>query len=330
MNVPMPWAALFPSQISGEPSLELARWRGDWREFWVQWHEDRVYFQLTEGEPTVWASLQACAPDEAISCFEEAVLARRYGACFRAQTKVRYGIEHRFEHCFSLHFVYAPDGTGLLREWFGREWIAFAPNGTRIWALWPDLHLPQIGVYETRECCQLAANSVRDELRFRRISDQDIAQLSWRSQRTEAEFARVMNWIFDAGLFAFGERERRWASVNLNCCSPDLKSSLYLPQPTGPGNAQLFDWLRAYFVGEGIEWRSTDWGRRKFRKLRAREPHLRAFFEPRSVAWSVRFGDRDAPTFHQQLEARLQLRAWLRANATPDEAECWMESATPT
>ena len=323
MKVPIPWTSLFPSQVSGETSLELVRWRGDWREFWVRWHEDRVYFQLVEGEPTVWASLKNCVPEQAVACFEDAVLERSYGACFRAQTKVRYG---KTEDCFSLHFIYAPDGTGLLREWFSRDWIAFAPTQTRIWALWPDLHLPQIGVYETRECCQFAANSVRDEIRFRRIPDQDIAQLSWRSPRTEDEFARVMNWIFDAGLFDFGARDRRWASVNLNCCSPNLKSSLSLPHPKGPNNAQLFDWLRGYFVGEGIEWRETDWGKRKFRQLRLREPHLRAFFAPRSVAWRVRLAGRDAPSFHQQLEARLQLRDWLRDKATPEEIETFLRT----
>ncbi len=321
MKVPIPWAPLFPSQISGETSREMARWRGDWRDFWVQWHEDRVYFQLVEGEPTVWASLETCAQSEAISCFENAVLERRYGACFSAQTKVRYG---KTQDCFSLHFIYAPDGTGILREWFSRDWIAFAPNQTRIWALWPDLHLPAVGAFETRECCQLAAGSVRDEIRFRRIPDQDIAHLSWRSQRTEEEFARVMNWIWNAGLFDFGDRDRRWASVNLNCYSLDLKSSLYLPRPKGPNNARLFDWLRAYFVGEGIEWRVTDWGQRKFRKLRAREPHLRAFFAPHSIAWNVPFGKRDEPSFHQQIEARLQLRDWLRDKATSTEIETFL------
>lgn len=318
MKVPIPWTPLFPSQVSGETSRETARWRGDWREFLVQWHEDRVYFQLVEGEPTVWASLASCDADAALACFEDAVCERRYGACFRASTQVRYGKTH---DSFMLQFIYAPDGTGLLREWFSRDWIAFAPNQTRFWALWPDLHLPQIGVRETRECCQLAAGSVRDEIRFRRVRDEEIAQLSWRSATNETEFARVMNWVWDAGLFNFGERDRKWASVSLSCCLPTLKSNLRLPEPSGENNARLLNWLCSYFVGEGVEWRVTGWGQRRFRKLRAREPHLRAFFGPRFVSWHVRFGDRDEPSFHQQIEARLQLRDWLRNRDAPSEAE---------
>ncbi len=323
MKVPIPWAPLYPSQRSGETSLELARWRGDWREFWVQWHEGRVYFQLIEGEPTVWASLAICAEDEAIACFENAVSKRRYGACFCANVQVRYGLTH---DVFPLQFIYAPDGTGFLREWCSRDWIAFAPPQTRIWALLPDLHLPAVGARETRECCQFAANSVSDAIRFRRVSDEEIARLSWRSQTNENEWKRVMNWLWDAGLLDFGENGRKWASVSFSCCIPHPKSNLGLPAPKSESNTRLMNWLRTYFIGEGFEWRATDWGKRRFRKLRAREPHLRAFLEPRSISWHVRFGDQSDPTFHQQLEARLQLRDWLRDKVAPAQIEAFLRA----
>ena len=332
MNVPIPWAPLYSSQTSGESSLESVRWRGDWREFWVQWHEDRVYFQLVEGEPTVWSSLETCAQNQAITCFEGAVCERRYGACFLVDTKVRYGWSKEF---YSLQFIYAPDGAGLLREWSSRDWITFAPYQTRIWALFPDLHLPNREADESRECCQYAANSVRDLIMFRRVGDEEIDALAWRTNITQAEFECVMRWIWRAGLFHF--EENRYRSVSLVSCSlgtrgngwarpnvPLLQSVLHLPDPQGE-NAQKFQqWLRSYFVGEGLGWQATEWGQRRFRRLRAREPHLRAFFEARSIYWHVYF-DSDS-TFHQQLEARLQLRAWLLQRATPDETERFLRA----
>ena len=80
MKLPIPWTPLYPSQRSGEVSLQLAHWRGDWRECRVQWHEDRVYFRLANMDPKLWASLESCAEDEAIACFQDAVKSKCYGA----------------------------------------------------------------------------------------------------------------------------------------------------------------------------------------------------------------------------------------------------------
>ena len=334
MTLPIPWAPLYPSQISGAPSLETVRWRGDWRDFNVQWHEDRIYFQLVEGEPTVWASLESCAPDEAVACFEDAVLARRYGACFVTHTKVHWGYEH---FLFLLHFTYAPDGTGFLREWCSRDWIAFAPPQTRFWALLPDLHLPAVGAPESRECCQFAAKSVREQILFRRIPDEEIARLRWRSHTTQTEFERVMRWTWNAGFLRpeiDPKRNSNFWKAGLHTgfrrsvtdSAPCLDSNLFLSHLRWSANPAGWEWLCNYFSGEGLQWHATEWGQRKFRRLRAREPHLRAFFEPRSISWNVSFGKRDEPSFHQQLEAQLQLRTWLLQRATPAQVETFLRA----
>ena len=257
MKVPIPWTPLFPSQTSGETSLELARWRGDWREFWVQWHEDRVYFQLVEGEPTVWASLETCAQNEAISCFENAVTERRYGACFLTHTKVHWGYEH---FLLLLHFIYAPDGTGLLREWSSRDWIAFAPPETRFWALFPDLHLPTVGAPESRECCQFAAKNVRDQILFRRVSEQEVERLKWRSHTNQSEFERVMRWAWNAGfLQPETDHHRNYNFFNVSLHSgyrrsladstPCLESYLFLSHLRWNANPTGWAWLGDYFSG---------------------------------------------------------------------------------
>ena len=337
MKVPIPWAPLYPSQISGETSLELARWRGDWREFWVQWHEDRVYFQLTHGEPTVWASLETCAPDEAIACFEDAVCQRRYGACF-----IEWAEIHRSKnpHILDLQFIFALDGTGFLREWHSPDWITFAPKQTRGWIWFPELLDAELHSPHHRDYCRYAANNVYDEILMRRVTEKEIERLSWRSRTNKNEFKRIMLLLWNAQLLRFPLQQRRFANVSLQSCLPEtrdlieapdsttaiLRSHLSLPAPFSDANAQLLDWLQTYFVGEGFEWRTTDWGKRQYRKLRAREPHLRAFFEPNSIYWGVRFGDRSDPSFHQQLEARLQLRAWLLDRATPSQVETFLRA----
>ena len=318
MKVPIPWTPLYPSQISGETSLELARWRGDWREFDVQWHEDRVYFQLTNGEPTVWASLETCAQNEAISCFEDAICERRYGACFEQCANVYAG---RGLLSFPLQFIYAPDGTGLLREWCSRDWIAFAPPETRGWAFFPDLHLPQIGAQESVSCCIYAAKSVRDQIMFRRVSDEEIAQLAWRCETNRAEFESVTNWLWDAGLLREKKLGHLFQGATMSNSTPHLKTNFHLIN-LSCGDA-LHNWLNAYFAGQGLQRSARNWGQRRYRLLRAREPNLRAFSEWNSVRWSVQF--QRAPSFHQQLEARLQLRDWLRDKVTESEIEEFLQ-----
>ena len=188
------------------------------------------------------------------------------------------------------------------------------------------------------QACQIAARGVRDELLFRRVSDEEWRALSWRSQTTAAEFERIMLWLWQARLLRFSDQERKWASVSLQCCLPEtdqlartegdqtspLRSHLQLPDARGRANGELLDWLRTYFVGEGFEWRENDWGKRHFRNLRAREPRLRAFVELRSVYWEVRLSHQPEPSFHQQLEARLELRAWLRDQVSENQIDQWL------
>lgn len=270
MKVPIPFASLYPSQYSGEISIEMARWRGNWREFWVQWHEDRVFFQLADGEPTVWASLETCARDEAIACSQNAVCERRYGVCFEQCTNVypEHGmLPLRFQ------FIYAPDGTGFLREWCSRDWIAFAPNETRAWAFFPDLHLPQIGAEESQNCCIYAVKSVREQIMFRRVSEADMERLSWKSATNEAEFERVVNFLWNAEWIARVDANNHYLGVSFGNSIPHAKTWFHLSnlscQPA------LESWLKTYFVGEGFEWRSLDWGARRYRKLRARTTFAR-------------------------------------------------------
>lgn len=316
MKVPIPWTPLFSSQVSGETSRETALWRGDWREFWMQWHEDRVYFQLVDGAPSVWASLETCAPDEALACFEDAVCQRNYGVCFEQCTNVYAGCGLR---SLRLQFVYAPNGTGLLREWCSRDWLPFNPQQTRVWALSPDLHLPEIGARESVNCCIYAAKSVREQILFRRVSEADLELLSWKSATDEEEFERAIGWLWNAGLIWQADYANRYVGVSVYNSIPHAKTHLHLSN-LNCGLA-LESWLKNYFVGAGFEWHAMNWGQRRFRKLRARQPHLRAFFEPESVRWHVSFQSVSAPSFHQQIEARLHLRAWLRDRATPSEAE---------
>ncbi len=315
-KVLIPWTPLYPSQRSGELSLRRALWRGDWRDFIVRWHEERVYFQLSEGEQAVWASLETCAVDETVACFEDAVCERRYGVCFEQCANVFHG---RGLLSFRLQFIYAPDGTGLLREWCSRDWIAFAPPETRGWAFFPDLHLPQIGAEESWNCCIYAAKSVREQILFRRANDEEIERLSWRCEINEAEFERAMRLLWDAGLLR-GPTSAGYPFAVVSNSAPQLQTEFNLRNLTC--DEALKQWLSAYFVGAGFERNPRKWGRRRYRRLRALEPNLRAFFEWDPIRWSVQF--HGEPTFHQKLEARLQLRDWLHGKASSSQIERWL------
>lgn len=317
-----PWQPLYPSQRSGALRRESALWSGTPQQFQLQWHEDRVYFQLCGDDSTTWATLRSCTEADAISCFREALASRRYCVCFANQTKVRYGKETFF---FNIQFLYAPDGTGLLREWSSRDWIAFAPKETRGWAFFPELTLPQRNDREiSHRCCQYAARSVRDHILFRRVSDEEIECLSWKSATDEAEFLRVMRWLWNSQILVPEVDTKSWADVSLTTSTWYSQSRLCWSRDDWQGNQNLKHWLQSYFAGEGFEWHPADWGKRRFRKLRAREPHLRVFLEPRGINWRFPFSKCTEPTFHEQLEARHQLRDWLRDKAPDSSTDEWL------
>jgi hypothetical protein len=328
--LPIPWQPLYPSQKSGAPSLERGLWQGEEKAFLLQWFDGRVYFQLYEDDKTIWATLDSCAGSDALTCWQEALLNRRWGVCFENVTNIPFGQE-RFPS--RLQFIYAPDGTGLVREWSSPDWIAFAPKETRAWAFFPELMLPiKNDGGPSHRCCQFAAKDARKELLFRHVSDEEIERLSWKSLTNQSEFERVINWLWNAALLDV-ESSRMflsYASASLFNLPTHTHSYFTLSGMRWAGSDRLLEWLRAYFTIEGFHWHSIDWGKRRFRKLRAREPHLRAFFEPGGTHWRVPFQGRAQPSFHEQMEARLHLRDWLRDKVPDADIETLLASSTQT
>ena len=303
-----------------------AMWRGEERRFEAKWHEDRVYFGLLDEKKTVWASLDSCEENEAVACFQEALESRRYGVCFSRQWDV-----YRRNFGMRLQFIYAPDGTGLLREWSSRDWLFFAPQETRMWVLFPDLELPaesgqSAAMSPSYGCCRAAIRCVEDELLMRRVSDEEIERLSFRSNSNREEFEQVARWLWSAGVL--GAAFQSWKQVSLFTFLMRPQTTFALRSPSWSGSPALLEWLQLFFASEGFEWRDTGWGTRRFRKLRAREPHLRAFFQPFGVWWKVSFERESQPTFHEQLEARLRLREWLREKAPEHNIESWLSPQT--
>ncbi len=323
----LPFAPLYSSQTSGALFTQSAMWRGEERQFQVQWHEDRVYFGLLDEKKTVWATLDACEENEAVACFEEALESRRYGVCFSRQWDV-----YRRNFGMRLQFIYAPDGTGLLREWSSRDWLFFAPQETRMWVLFPDLELPaesgqSVPISPSYGCCRAAIRCVEDELLMRRVSDEEIERLSFRSNSNREEFERVMRLLWNAGLLNSHNASSGHGTTSCGSYGNNLTGYFYT-HCRWTGQKAMMDWLHAYFTPQGFEWRDTEWGTRRFRKLRAREPHLRAFFQPFGVWWKVLFANENQPTFHEQLEARFELREWLREKAPEHNIESWLSPQT--
>jgi len=322
----IPWKPLYPSQRSGTPTIERAFWQGEERRFIVQWHEDRAYSGLCDGESSVWATLEECAEDDAVACFEDALQSRRYGVCFSNNTKIRFGKEYFW---WNLQFIYAPDGMGLLREWSSRDWIAFAPEETRMWALFPDVELPQKERGgESFKCCQYAAIDVRDDLLFRKVGEEEIERLSWRSSTNQADFERVVRLLWLSRLTTVQDKAKTWTSIYMGTNYTDSmrRNKLFLSGMDWEGNEHFLKWLQSYFSSEGFGWMPTNWGKRRYRRLRAREPRLRAFFAPHGINWQVSFANQSQPSFHEQLEARLELREWLRDKVSAEQIENWLQT----
>ncbi len=325
MYLDLPWEPLYPSQRSGEISVERAFWRGQERRFAVQWHEDRAYFGLLSGARVVWATLDACEESEVVACFEEAVQNGRYGVCFGQHCKV---YRCNFEMC--LQFIFAPDGTGLLREWSSRAWLAFAPEETRSWALFPDVVLPNEGGQGAASPeCRAAIHCIENELLLRPISNEELERLSFRSGSNQAEFEQVARWLWDTALIS-PFQPTGFTAIALHTSAPHLRTTINFYGSRWSGSVGLMNWLHSHFATQGFEWRDTHWGKRRFRGLRRREPQLRAWCNPFSVRWDVLFSNADSPTAHQQLEARLHLRDWLRDKATPEQIETWLAPSSQT
>lgn len=315
----IPWQSLYPFQRSGMPSLQSADWNGQEHSFVVQWHEDRAYFQL-EGEPIIWATLDSCTESDALDCWREALNHRCWGVCFQRGIKIPNGSFYLSDR-WLLQFIYAPNGVGFLREWSSPDWIYFSPQETRAWCLFPDLVLPREHDWkESRNCCQHAIQNVRDSLLYRTVSNEEIERLSWKSATNESEFLRVMGWLWNAGILRTG--------AYLHNYNAHLSSTFICFPEHWNGSTILLRWLGGYFVGEGFKWRQSNWGKRRFRKLMVREPHIRAFFEPCVVRWSFVSAQHPEPTFHEQLEARFQLRDWLQEKAPEADIEAWLTPQT--
>jgi len=324
--LPIPFQPLYPSQRSGIATIHRANWRGEECNMVVQWHEDRAYFSPLEGRHGVWATIDSCEENDAVACFEQAVRERRYGICFVHWTEVHPG---RGDMGLDLQFIYAPDGTGFLREWTSRQWIAFEPKETRGWVLFPDLELPRRADRdESFRCCQYAASSVRDEILLRKVGQQEIEHLTWRSPTSEEEFKIIGISLWNAGFFRVRDIHRKYSGLSLFTYnnSTQYRSRLSITPSEWNGKNSFWKWMGQYFSGEGFYWRPTDWGKRRYRKLRAREPHLRAFFAPHGVNWNVSFANRSEPSFHEQLEARLELREWLWGKVSAEQIEDWLQT----
>lgn len=312
----LPWKPIFPSQRSGAPFLEYGFWQGEERCFVLQWYEDRVYFQLADGEPTLWATLDACQEDDAITCWHEALFGKRIGLCFSSYHNIT-----RPSFYTQLHIICGINGDCLAREWFSRTWIPFTAPASRAWVLCPDVLLLQKKRVrrDDRGYGAFFSNleAIENDLLNYRFSDEDIDYLALRSSSTQDEFTRVMRWLNAAGLLSHRH-------IGIGTWSA-FRYSLNL-SVLWDGNSEFCAWLERYFWIQGYQWRRTGWGRRQLRRLRKREPNMRLFLEPVPVAWTVPFDRSVEPTFHERLEAKLELREWLREKAPEADHEKWLAS----
>lgn len=204
----------------------------------------------------MWATLEECTEDDTIACFEDALQSQRYGVCFNNNCSV-----WRENFRMELQFIYAPDGTGILREWSSRDWIPFAPKQTRAWAMFPDLMLPtgDTPPNPSAGCCYAAAHCVENELLMRHVSDEEVHRLAFHSNSNPEEFERVMRLLWNYGLLRPDRDKPSAHSARVGTYAHELQGYFYL-RCDWTLNRSFIDWLRAYFTPQGFNWQTEDWG----------------------------------------------------------------------
>jgi hypothetical protein len=315
----IPWKPIYPSLKSGEPSIQRAVWQGEEWQFLVQWHEDRTYFGSVNSRGNIFACLDPCREEEAVEFWRSALEKHRFGVC-------RYDSLH-FRDCIEIQvfLILSSDGTGLARETWSHDWLSFVPKETRGWILYSS---PVSEDKNRLTGISLPFGFTTDEyLLIRRISDEEIQRLTFESGTNEQEFKEIMRCLWHLKLIQFVSTDTS-GSVTCRTSPRNLKGQVTLASNLQwKGNPEFWTCLENYFQVKGLHWKRTHYGRRKLRRLRAREPQMRLFLEPRFIYWHCGFRSEDEPTFHQQLEARLELREWLRGKAPAEQIEAWLHSS---
>lgn len=315
-NLPIWWrsAQPLPPALGNIARSPMARKESPVR---VVWHEGRVYFALAFDNQThnVCTTIDECQEEDALNFWREALASSRYGLCRNGYYVFRSCIE------LQLQIIQAPDGSGLMREWWNLGWTAFPPpRGNSLTSLVePEEHWPHI--FRRSPKCE-------EEFLLRSVSEEDSARFVYRTATNEREFQKVVPWLWTLGFLRL-QQGRMGAQVQCFSGRFPFRGCLELGAGVDwAGHTEFLLWLQRYFVVEGAQWKKTHYGRRKLRRLRAQEPRMRLFFGPHFSYWSCYFKRGDEPTFHQQLEARLDLRDWLRDKAPAEQIEAWLGSPT--
>ena len=168
-----------------------------------------------------WASLETCAEDEAIACFEEALRSNRYGACFIDWAEVHRSKESAHSG-FSVHLCarwnrdFCANGTARIGS-------LLRPNRRAVGSGFPIRLINNCNCREIEIVAATAASSVYNKILMRaRERKQKIERISWRSRTDKAEFTRVMTWLWEAQWLRFPTQQRKFASVSLQSCFPTL------------------------------------------------------------------------------------------------------------
>lgn len=317
-NLRIWWQSVDPLPLNWG-TLQEATWRGKTQQFRVAWHEKRVYFTLAfdrgRYNHNSCATLDECEEQNAVECWKEALNSGRYGFCCDSHQTLRDCID------FPFQVIQAPDGSGLMREWWNHRWTPFAPpRGSSLMPLlepveqWPHILRRPPDCYE--------------DLLLRRVSEEDSAQFSYRTSTNKREFQQVSSWLWVLRFIRIQQgHQHGW----VRCRSEVFPFRGQFEVSHGLdwiGHPNLLLWLQSYFVVEGAQWKKSHYGRRKLRRLRSQEPRLRLFFEPHFANWICYFESGEEPSFHEQLEARLELRDWLLDKAPREQIESWLGSSS--
>jgi len=310
------WSRGFANEKTGETTLHSAWWKGEYLAFHVCWQGGRVYFALAEGRSDICATLDECREEDAIKCWEAAMKDERFGVCLYVSLTLRHCL---YLHC---HVITAPNGDGLIREWWSSQWFPFSdsdvnsPNAFSFQApTWP-------GIPHRYRGFENACESILQ----RPVSEAEMQLFPFYAKATEKDFEKVVVCLWKMGAIRFqkgGIYGNVYCSTRYRPYQGTITVEYNLEWDAHPN---FRNWLEEYFSISGAQWKKTHYGRRKLRHLRAQQPRLRLFFEPHFIEWICSFERDQAPSFHEQLEARLELREWLRDKVSAEQIENWLQT----
>ena len=302
----LPWDFFASNNAATSPHIEALQISGAPREFELLKRGARVYFRLQDDASRVWATLDDSDDADLVRTFRRALGSGRIGRAFAHQ---RSGFN--YEHGFYFSLLMSARGEVQAREWCATRWFKmeadspklreYLASNSKLGVFHPQWKPPFREVLE--ENWELFYEQIFEE------ADRQLTQQRWFRGDAATLNRLVAPFIWQRCLPVPPHRMVRFTGRSENASGPPTSAPVPLTTRDDLLPKDLRNLLADQFHIGGIAWREHHWhgvDKRKFWQLE------RATYFAKVTA---------NPSAHEQLEARLFLRDWMRETLSLAEFE---------